>query len=204
MSINAKDVMKLREMIGVGMMDCKKALTEAEGDFDKAIEILRKKGAKTAEKRSGREAKEGYVEAYIHNGRVGVLVEINTETDFVAKNNEVKELAKNIALQVAGMKPFYISSKDIPAFEVEKTREIEIEKLKKEGKPDTIIERIVEGKIDKFYEEVCLLKQPYFRDDKIKIEDIINEKVAKLGEKIEVGRFVRIEIGKDSVIAQTN
>ncbi|PIZ00441.1 translation elongation factor Ts [bacterium (Candidatus Howlettbacteria) CG_4_10_14_0_8_um_filter_40_9] len=195
-SINAKDVAKLREMSGVGMMDCKKALEETGGDFDKAIELLRKKGAKAAEKRAGREAKEGIIVSYIHNGRVGVLLELNSETDFVAKNSDFKNLASEIALQIAAMNPKYISPSEIPNEEIEKEKEIEAEKMKESGKPADIIGKIVEGKIDKYYSEVCLLKQPFFKDEKKTVEDLINEAIAKIGEKIEVGRFARYEIGK--------
>lgn len=196
MNINAKDVAKLREMSGVGMMDCKKALEETSGDFDKAMEILRKKGAKAAEKRAGREAKEGIIVSYIHNGRVGVLLELNSETDFVAKNSDFKNLAGEIALQIAAMNPKYVSPSDISTEEIEKEKEIETEKMKESGKPTEIIGKIVEGKIDKYYSEVCLLKQPFFKDEKKTVEDLINEAIAKIGEKIEIGRFARYEIGK--------
>lgn len=194
--INAKDVQKLRVATGIGMMECKKALEETNGDFDKAVDILRKKGAKTAAKRADREAKEGVVITYDHNGRIGVILELNSETDFVAKNDDFKDLAKNLAMQVAAMNPLYISSENIPAEELEKEKEIEKDKLKEGGKPEEIIEKIVEGKTNKYYAEVCLLNQPYFKDDKKKIEDIINEVIAKVGEKIQIGRFTRYEVGK--------
>lgn len=196
MDISAKDVAKLREITGVGMMECKKALLEVNGDFDKAMDILRKKGAKAAEKRAERVAKEGIIVSYIHNGRVGVLLELNSETDFVAKNNDFKNLASEIALQIAAMNPKYISPSDISPEEIKKEKDIESEKMKDSGKPDEIIDKIVEGKIEKYLSDVCLLKQPYFKDEKETIEDLINELIGKIGEKIEVGRFARYEIGK--------
>lgn len=201
MAITAKDVQKLREITGVGMMDCKKALEEANGDFNKAVEVLRKKGAKAAEKRSEREAGEGFITSYVHNGRVAVLVELNSETDFVARNEDFQSLAKEIALQVAGMKPTYISPEQVPQEVIEKEKALEKEKLEKEGKPAEIIEKILAGRLEKYYNEVCLLKQSYFKEDKKTIEDLINEAVAKIGERIEVGRFVRFEIGKDTTIS---
>lgn len=196
MTIDAKDVMKLREITGVGMMDCKKALEEAKGDFEKAVEILRKKGAKAAEKRARREAKEGVIVSYVHNGRVGVLLELNSETDFVAKNEDFKNLANELALQVVAMNPKYVSPEDIPAKELEDEKKIEAEKLKESGKPKEIIDKIVEGKLEKYFSLVCLLKQPYFKDEKKKVEDLIAEAIGKIGEKIEIGRFCRFEIGK--------
>lgn len=201
MAISAKDVQKLREMTGAGMMDCKKALEESNGDFDKAAEILRKKGAKAAEKRSDREANEGFIANYVHNGRVGVLLELNSETDFVAKNSDFKDLAKDLALQVAAMTPKYISKDEVPKEEVDKELEIEREKLQKEGKPADILEKILEGKIQKYYNEVCLLNQSFFKDDKKTIQDLINENVSKIGERIEITRFVRLEIGKDTIVS---
>ncbi|MCL4387125.1 MAG: translation elongation factor Ts [Patescibacteria group bacterium] len=200
MAVKAKDVSKLREETGVGMMDCKKALEEAGGDFNKAVEILRKKGAKTAEKRAEREAKEGYIASYNHNGRIAVLLELNSETDFVARNDDFRKLANEIAMQVAAMNPKYLSSTDIPAEVLENEKKIEKEKLEKEGKPKEIIEKVIEGRIQKFFEEICLLNQPYIKDEKKKVEDLLNEARAKIGEKIEIGRFVRFEIGKETIL----
>lgn len=201
MSISAQDVAKLREMTGMGMMDCKKALDEADGDFDKAVEILRKKGAKTALKRAEKEAKEGFIASYTHNGRIGVLLELNSETDFVAKNDEFRDLAKELAMQVAAMNPRYLAPRNVPSEEIEKEKEIEAEKLKESGKPEDIIAKILEGKTEKYYSENCLLRQAFFKDEKKTIESLINDLIAKVGEKITVGRYVRFEIGDISTIS---
>jgi elongation factor Ts len=190
-----EDIKKLREVSGAGMMDCKKALEESKGDMDKAIECLRKKGAAVAAKRAEREAKEGVVAIYSHGGRLGAMVEVNCETDFVAKNEGFKAFAQDLAMQVAGANPLYVSREEVPADVVAKEREIETEKLKGEGKPENIIEKILEGKLDKFYGEVCLLEQPYIKDPDLKVQSLIDEQVAKIGEKIQVRRFVRFELG---------
>ena len=196
MSIDSKIVKELREKTGAGMLDCQKALEEASGDLEKATEVLRKKGElKAAKKTAERSANEGLVHAYIHaNGKVGVLLELNCESDFVARNEEFKALAHDLALQIAAMNPLYLKQKDVPAEEIEKEKEIIKEQLKKEGKPENVIEKIIKGKLQKYYSEACLLNQAFIKDDKVVIEDLIKEKIAKIGEKIELSRFVRFEI----------
>ena len=180
------------------MLDCQKALEEASGDIEKAVEVLRKSGAiKAAKKAAERQANDGLIHSYIHaNGKVGVLLQLNCETDFVARNKEFKELAHDLALQIAAMNPLCLSSEDVPAEEMKKEKDIIVEQLKKEGKPDNVIEKIVEGKLGKYYCENCLLKMPFVKDDKVIIEDMIQDKVAKMGEKIEIARFVRFDINE--------
>ncbi len=196
MKITAEMVKKLRDMTGAGMMDCKKALQEADGDFDKAIEILRKKGAAKAAKKAGRATGEGIITSYVHfNGRIGVLLELNCETDFVARTDEFKELAYNLAKQVAAMSPRWVSREDVPQEVIEKEKEIYREQLKNSGKPENVVEKIIEGKLEKFFEENCLLEQDYIFDDKKKVKDIITEAIGKIGENIRVSRFVRMEVG---------
>jgi elongation factor Ts len=195
MSITTKEIQTLREKSGAGMMDCKKALEESAGDIEKAIDCLRKKGAATALKRADKEAKEGYVAVYSHGGRIGSMVEVNCETDFVAKNEDFKKFAMDIAMQVAASSPAYLSRSDVPKEVVAKEQEIEMEKIKGEKKPKEILDKIISGKIDKFYAEVCLLEQTYIKDDKLKVQDLLNEKLASIGEKIEIKRFVRFELG---------
>jgi elongation factor Ts len=190
------DISKLREMTGAGMMDCKKALEEANGDFEKAIEVLRKKGAATAAKRADRDAKEGVIVSYIHGGRIGALVELNSETDFVARNEDFKQLATDIAMHVTAANPEYVSPEDVPAEVVAKEKEIELAQLEGSGKPADVIEKILDGKIQKYYSQVCLLKQPFIKDPAVTIEDLINEKTAAIGEKISLRRFARFELGK--------
>jgi elongation factor Ts len=198
MEITAEKVKELRERTGIGMMECKAALSECDCDMDKAIEILRKKGYARAEAKSGRAAKEGLVGSYIHmNGRIGVLIEVNCESDFVARNCEFQELVKELGLQIAASKPKWIASTDVPADLVAKEKEIILAQLGDMKKPPQIMEKIVEGKLGKFFEEVCLLDQPYIREDKIKVRDLITRLVAKMGENIKVGRFARFEIGQD-------
>lgn len=197
MNVSAQLVKELREKTGAGMLDCKKALVEADGDIEKAIVILREKGLSKAAKKSGRIAAEGLVESYIHGGgRIGVLIEVNSETDFVAKNEEFKEFVKNMAMQVAASSPRYVSKEDVPAEEVEKEREILMHQVINEGKPEHIAAKIVEGRLEKFYEEVCLLEQPYIREPKMKVKDLLNEKIAKIGENIKIRRFVRYAVGE--------
>jgi elongation factor Ts len=196
MSIDAKIVKNLRDKTGAGMLDCQKALEEASGDLEKAVEILRKKGEiKAAKKSAERTATEGLIHAYIHsNGKVGVLLQLNCESDFVARNQEFKELAHDLALQVAAMNPLYLKPEDVPAEELVKEKEIIREQLVREGKPENVIAKIMAGKLQKYYAENCLLKQLFIKDDQLIIEDIIKDKIAKIGEKIEVGRFIRFEI----------
>ena len=197
MAVDAKLVKTLREMTGAGILDCKKALQETGGNLEEAVELLRKKGIAKAAKKAGRETKEGLIHAYIHaGGRVGVLLELNCETDFVARNDLFKELANEIALQIAAMKPKYVSREDVPKDVLEKEGEIIREAALAEGKPPHIAEKIAEGKLEKFFKEVCLLEQPYIRDDKKTIEELIKEYIAKIGENIKVSRFCRYEIGE--------
>lgn len=196
MNISAKQIADLRAKTGIGMMECKKALIEANGDENRAIEILRMRGAAKAEKRADRETKAGLIESYIHsNSRIGVLVEILTETDFVSRNDEIKEFAHDVALHVAAMAPKYVSRNEVPTAEVEKERSVLLEEAKESGKPAEIAEKMVEGRLNKFYGEICLLDQPFVKDESRKIGDLLNEKIAKIGEKIVIARFCRFEIG---------
>ncbi|KAF2956084.1 translation elongation factor Ts [Marinitoga sp. 38H-ov] len=199
MNISAADVKKLRDATGAGMMDCKKALIEAEGDFDKAVDILRIKGAAKAAKKAGRGTGEGIVYSYIHhNERVGVLLELNCETDFVARTEDFHELAKQISLQIAAMKPRWVKREDVPEEVIAKEKEIYTEEMKESGKPAHIVEKIVENKLNKFFEDNCLLEQEFvFADEKgTKIQDLITSAIAKIGENIQVSRFARFEIGE--------
>jgi elongation factor Ts len=197
MEISAERVKELRQRTGIGVMECKEALAECEGDIERAIAVLRKKGAARAQAKMNREASQGLVHAYIHlEGKLGVLVEVNCESDFVARNAEFKELAKNIAMQIAAANPRFVSSADIPAAELEQEKEIIRGQLQDTKKPPQIIEKIVEGKLKKYYQEVCLLDQPYIRDDKQTIQQIIASTIAKFGENIKVRRFARFELGK--------
>ena len=195
--ITAELVKELRERTGVGMMECKKALSETAGDVDKAIEFLRKQGVAGAEKKASRKATEGLVEAYIHPGsRVGVLLEVNCETDFVARTEEFQTLVRNLAMHVAAMKPLAVRREEIPAETVEHERGIYAEQLKNEGKPAPLIERIVQGKVDKYFAGVVLLEQPYVRDDKKSVETVVKEAITKLGENIVVRRFALFHLGQ--------
>lgn len=195
--VSAQQVKELREITGAGMMDCKKALEECSGDIEKAIDFLRKKGITDATKKAGRVAQEGLVEAYIHlGGKIGVLVEVNCETDFVARTDEFKSLTKDIAMQIAAYSPKYVKREEVPAQVIEEEKEIFKNQALNEGKPENVIDRIVEGRIEKYYAEICLLEQPYVRDDKKKVEEVIKEKIALLGENIEVNRFCRFEVGE--------
>lgn len=198
MEITAEKVKELRERTGIGVMECKGALKEAGCDIEKAIEILRKKGLARAQAKAARKAAQGLVGSYIHmNGKIGVLVELNCESDFVALNPEFQELAKNIAMQIAAARPRWISSEEIPAEVLDKEKEIVRAQLGDMKKPPEILEKIVLGKLGKFYEEACLLDQAFIKDDKIKIRELIAQTVAKMGENIKVGRFARFEIGQD-------
>ncbi len=199
MGITTAQIKELRERTGAGMMDCKKALQECQGDMEKAIAWLRKKGMAKAAKRAGRSASEGVVQAYIHGGgKIGVLVEINCETDFVARTEDFQNFAKEIAMQIAATNPLAINKEDLPSEVLEKEKEIYRQQALDSGKPEKVVEKIVEGKLNKFYEQTCLLEQPYIRDDKIKIKDLLNELVAKTGEKIVIRRFVRFQLGEKS------
>ncbi len=197
MEITADKVKELRQRTGIGVMECKEALQECLGDMDKAIEALRKKGYARAQNRMDREASQGLVHAYIHlDGRIGVLVEVNCESDFVARNEEFRELAKNVAMQIAAASPRYVASADVPAPELEQEREIIRAQLKDMNKPPQIIDKIVEGKLKKYFEEACLLDQPYIKDDKMTIQQLISSYISKFGENIKVRRFARFELGK--------
>jgi len=192
--ISAQQVHELRERTGVGMMECKKALEEAGGDFDKAVEVLRKSGAAKAVKKSDRSTGQGVIESYIHGGKVGVLLKLLCETDFVAKNETFKQLAHDIALHIAGMKPLYVSIDDIPEDVRESERRIYREQFAGSGKPAEIIEKIIDGKIQSFAQEVALLEQSFVKDQDKQVKDVINEQISKLGENIKVGGFTRYEI----------
>ncbi len=199
MAVTVEQIKKLREVTGAGVLDCRKALEEAGGDFDKAVEILRKKGAAKAAKKAGREAREGVIDVYTHGeGRIGVMVELNCETDFVARTPEFRELAHEIALQIAAMAPRYVSEEDVPEEVLAKEREIARERARAQGKPEHVLDRIAEGMINKFLDETVLLRQTYIRDDSKTIRDLITEAIAKLGENIVVRRFVRWELGEES------
>jgi elongation factor Ts len=194
--ISAKLVKELREKTGVGIMDCKEALSASNGDMVQAIELLRKKGLATAQKRAGRTTSEGTIATYVHlGGKLGVMVEVNSETDFVAKNEQFKEFAKNIAMHIAASNPLGIRPEDVPAEVVAKEREIYVAQAKETGKPEKVIEKIVEGKLKKFFEENCLLNQPYVRDPDISVNDLLNDLISKIGENITIRRFVRYQVG---------
>lgn len=198
MEITADLVKQLRERTGAGMMECKRALQDALGDLEQAIDALRKSGAAQAEKRAGRAANEGRVEAYIHHGhRVGVLIEVNCETDFVARTNEFGELVRHLAMQVAAAGAEYVRREDVPAERVEREREIFRAQMEGQGKPAQVIDKIVTGKLDKFYSVICLLEQAYIRDDKRTVQAIIQDAIAKTGENIQVRRFSRFVLGQD-------
>lgn len=195
MAITAADVKKLRDMTGVGMMDAKRALDESAGDMDKAVDALRKSGASKAAKKAERSASEGIIVSYIHpGGQVGVIVELNSETDFVARNDDFKMLASDIALHIAAMNPQYLKREDVPATVVDKEREIIAEQLKTEGKPAEMIEKITEGKLDKFYTEVVLLDQPFVKDDKQTVGELVTTAIQTIGENIQIASFTRYAI----------
>jgi len=195
--INATMVKELRERSGAGMMDCKKALVATEGEMEKAIDFLREKGLASAAKKSGRITAEGLVESYIHaGGRIGVLVEVNCETDFVAKTEEFKELVKDIAMQIAAARPEYVDKEEVPESMLAREKEVLSAQAANEGKPGKIIEKMVEGRIEKFYKEICLLEQPFIKDPDKSIKQLVTEKIAKIGENISVRRFARYELGE--------
>jgi len=196
-TISAKMVMQLREKTGAGIMDCKGALTECNGDMDKALDFLRKKGLATAAKRAGRAMTEGIVESYIHmDSKLGVLVEVNCETDFVAKNDDFKAFAKNIAMHIAATNPVGIRSEDVPEEIIAKEKEIYHGQVLEMGKPEKIADKIVEGKLQKYFKENCLMDQAYVRNPEVTIADLLNELIAKIGENISIKRFVRFKIGE--------
>ena len=195
--VTPSDVAKLRAMTGVGMMDCKKALMETNGEMDKAVDYLREKGMAAAAKKADRIAAEGVVGSYIHmGGKIGVLVEVNCETDFVAKSDKFQALVKDIAMQIAAAKPLYVSEADVPSEELDKEREILTVQAKNEGKPEAIIAKMVEGRLKKYYADFCLLDQPFVKDSDKTVQQIINEAILSIGEKISVRRFTRYEMGE--------
>lgn len=196
MAISAQLIKELREKTGAGMMDCKKVLVETDGDIDKAIDLLREKGLASAEKKASRIASEGLVASYIHSGRIGVLVEVNSETDFVAKTDEFKDFVKDIAMQVAASNPEYLCEEDVPQEAIDKEKEVLIQQAINEGKPQNIAEKMVEGRMHKFFERVCLLDQPFIKDPSITVNDLLKDKIAKIGENIKIRRFVRYEVGE--------
>ncbi len=195
MNVSIDDIKKLKELTGIGLTDAKAALTEAKGDFDKALTALRKKGLTKAEKKGDREAREGVIDSYVHGGRIGVLVEVNCETDFVARLDGFKAFAHEIALQVASMSPEYISEADIPATELERVRAEATEKATADGKPADMLEKIVDGQVKKHFAEKVLLSQTYIKNDKQTVNDFLKENISILGENIVIRQFKRIELG---------
>jgi elongation factor Ts len=195
-AINAELIKELRARTNAGIMDCKEALQEADGDLEKAVDYLRKKGLATALKRAGRETSEGVINSYIHaGGRIGVLVEVNCETDFVAKTDEFRDLVKNLAMHVAATKPLGIGREDIPEEILKREEEIYRAQAREMGKPEKILDKIVQGKMEKFYKESCLLEQQYVKDTDLTVQDLIHDMVAKTGESISVRRFTRYQLG---------
>jgi elongation factor Ts len=196
-TINAKMVMQLREKTGAGIMDCKEALTECNGDMDSAVDFLRKKGLAIAAKRAGRVMTEGVIKSYIHmDGKLGVLVEVNCETDFVAKNDDFNAFAKNLAMHIAATNPVAIRQEDVPEEVINKEKEIYHAQVLEMGKPEKIADKIVDGKLQKYFKENCLLNQAYVRDPDMTIEDLLNDMIAKVGENISIKRFARFRIGE--------
>jgi len=190
-------VKDLREKTGAGMMDCKKALAEAGGNFEKAVDYLRRKGLATAARRAGRVASEGQIGSYLHaGGKIGVMVEVNCETDFVAKTDDFQAFAKDIAMHIAASNPLYIQRENIPPEVLEREREIYRAQAREAGKPEKIIEKIVEGRLEKFYSDVCLLEQPFIKDHDLTMNDLLNGLIGKLGEKVEIRRFIRFQVGE--------
>jgi len=197
MEITASMVKDLRESTGAGMMDCKKALVETSGDMEKAVEFLREKGLSAAAKKSSRIAAEGIVDSYIHgNGRIGVLVEVNIETDFAAKNEDFRDFVHDVALQIAAYNPLYIKKEEVPMEELNKEKEILRAQALNEGKPEKIVDKMVEGRIEKYYKEVCLLEMPFVKDPDKTVSQLLTEKIATIGENISIRRFVRFEMGE--------
>ena len=205
MSISAAMVKELREKTGAGMLDCKKALEEAGGDMNRAAEILREKGLSAAAKKAGRIATEGAVESYIHaGGKIGVLVEVNCETDFVGRNSDFRAFVRDIAMHIAASNPQYISREEVPAEVIEKEKEILRTQALNEGKPEKVVEKIVEGRINKFFEEVCLLEQPFVKDPDKTVAQLVSEKISTIGENITIRRFARFELGEGLEKKQEN
>lgn len=197
LEISASLVKELREKTGVGIMDCKTALKESEGDLEKAVDFLRQKGIATAQKRGGRATSEGQIQSYIHaGGKIGVLVEVNCETDFTGKTDEFREMVRNIAMHIAASNPIAVDRDGIPPEVLEKEKNIYAIQAKESGKPEKVIDKIVEGKMGKFYSESCLLEQPYVKNPDITIHDLLNEMIAKTGENMAIKRFVRFQLGE--------
>jgi elongation factor Ts len=197
MEITADLVKKLREKTGVGLMDCKEALKHANGDMEKAIEYLREKGLAKLQKRMGKVASEGLIASYIHTGgKVGTMVEVNCETDFVANTKEFQEFAKDIAMQITASNPMYVKREDVPEEAKEKERNIYRKQALESGKPEKIIDKIAEGKMEKFYQEVCLIEQPFIKNQDITVKELLEELIVKMGEKILVNRFIRFQLGE--------
>lgn len=196
MEITAAMVKELREKSGAGMMDCKKALQETDGNMEKAMDYLREKGIAKVAKKSGRVASEGLLESYVHGGRIAALVEVNSETDFVAKNEDFKQFCKDIAMQVAAAKPKYVSREEVPAEEIEHEKEVLTQQALNEGKPANIVEKMIVGRMEKFYEEICLLDQAFIKDPDKKIQDILTDLASRIGENIQIRRFTRYELGE--------
>lgn len=199
MSIDAKTVKELRDKTGAGMMDCKKALEEADGDAAEALQFLRTKGMATADKKSGRTANEGLVHSYVHQGgKLGALVEVNCETDFVARNNEFQEFVHDLAMHIAASAPVWVSREDVPEEEMERERSVYASQAKEMGKPDHVVDKIAAGKMDKWLEEVVLLEQPFVKDTDKTVDELRREVIARIGENIEIGRFVRYRLGENT------
>lgn len=197
MEITASQVKELREATGAGILDCRKALAQAEGDFDKAVAWLREKGLAAAAKKAGREAKDGVVELYSHGGgRVGVMVEVNCETDFVARTEQFRAFAHDLALQVAAANPRFMDVADVPAEVLESERTIARNRAKEEGKPEKIWDKIADGRVEKFYQEACLLKQPFVKDESVTIADLLKQTISAIGENVLIRRFARWELGE--------
>ena len=198
MSVSAALVKELRDKTGAGMMDCKNALSETSGDVEAAVVLLRKKGIADASRRSGRKTSEGLVGSYLHGGgKIGVLVEVNCESDFVARNEVFQQLVKDLCLQVCSENPKYVSIEDVPQDVLASEREIYMDQAKSSGKPEQVLEKITEGKLRKFYETVCLLEQPFIREPKVKVKDLLKETIGKLGENMAISRFARFQVGEE-------
>ena len=197
MQVTASMVGELRQKTGAGMMDCKKALAETSGDLEAAVEFLRKKGLSAASKKAGRVATEGTVGSYIHaGGKIGVMVEVNCETDFVGRNDDFQRFVRDVAMHIAAAAPRYVRREEVPAAEVDKEREILNAQIQAEGKPAAVAEKMLDGRLNKFFKEICLLEQPYVRESDKSVEQVVNEITAKIGEKIDVRRFVRFQLGE--------
>ncbi|MGO1469012.1 MAG: translation elongation factor Ts [Tissierella sp.] len=196
MKITASLVKELREKTGAGMLDCKNVLVKTEGNLEKAVDLLREKGLASASKKAGRIASEGLVDSYIHGGRIGVLIEVNAETDFVAKTDEFKSFVRDMAMQVAAANPQYVAKEDVPEDTVERERHVLTQQAINEGKPEHIARKMVEGRLGKFYEEICLMEQNFIKDSNMKIKDVLHEQIATIGENIKIRRFARFEVGE--------